>query len=242
MSNPDGISIKKYHEKSLNQANKSFYFAVIFAVTGLIFFILGFGSIFNNNGKEKITNVTKEVYELGKDLDRVNEKLRRGIVQYQESQKNRNDESKNDNLADLIDEELKQLETLRSDIAVINLRVKGEFDASTIALVVVSLVGGGLIEAIAAINFLQYRKAVSQITKDLDRYQKFLIANNICNDLKDPLKDKTRCELVKVIAGIPILSVDKGAKDSSGDSSDSSNGQNPPQSSTTDDSKVKVEG
>lgn len=70
---------------------------------------------------------------------------------------------------------------------------------------VVSTVGGALIEVISAINFYLYGKASSQMAdfqQRLDRTQRFLLANSICEGLKDEAKQKSRSDLIRVIAGI----------------------------------------
>lgn len=233
MSDSDDISIKQYHDKSLNQANKSFDFAVKFAVTGLIFFILGFCTILVTYNREDFTDVISSLNTITNTFD---QKKFKNILN-NDNQLDQEDTIEGEgNITEKpeISKEIDDLRDLRDDISFVSSQIKKKLLTVSRELVVVSLVGGGLIEAIAAINFLQYRKVVSQVTKDLDTYQRFFIANNICNDLKDPLKDETRCELVKVIAGIPIPSVDKGTNNPKGDSRDSSNGQTPPQSSTTD--------
>lgn len=76
---------------------------------------------------------------------------------------------------------------------------------------VVGTIGGVLIEVISAINFYLYGKASSQMSdfqQRLDRTQRFLLANSICEGLEGEIKHKSRSELIKVIAGVTSIEKD----------------------------------
>jgi len=66
-----------------------------------------------------------------------------------------------------------------------------------------SVISGALVEVISGINFFLYRKSTAQLAlfhERLDRTQRFLLANSICDTL--PAEDQPHCraELAKVIA------------------------------------------
>jgi hypothetical protein len=127
--------LASYHQEVLNQAKKSFFWALIAAGTGLFFFLSALA-----------------VVTFPKD--------------------NR-----------------------RSDIAI------------------VSVIGGALIEVISAINFYLYGKTASQMAsfqERLDRTQRFLLANSICESLEGDVKQKARSELVQIIAKIDLEQADAG--------------------------------
>jgi hypothetical protein len=68
----------------------------------------------------------------------------------------------------------------------------------------ISVVSGGLVEVIAGINFYLYGRAAQQLSafhQVLDRTQRFLLANSICENLTEPTKDQARAKLIEVIAG-----------------------------------------
>lgn len=78
-------------------------------------------------------------------------------------------------------------------------------------LALVSTVGGVLIEVISAINFYLYGKASLQMAdfqKRLDRTQRFLLANSICESLEGDSKQQARSELIRVIAGLTVVQHD----------------------------------
>jgi hypothetical protein len=66
-----------------------------------------------------------------------------------------------------------------------------------------SLISGSLVEAISAINFFLYGKASSQLASFhlyLDRTHRFLLADSVCESLKDDkTRDTTRSELIRKI-------------------------------------------
>jgi len=72
-----------------------------------------------------------------------------------------------------------------------------------------SLVSGALVEVIASINFFLYGKTSAQLSEfqeKLDRTQRYLLANSVCEGLSDDAKQIARAELVRAIAGIDASS------------------------------------
>ncbi len=70
-------------------------------------------------------------------------------------------------------------------------------------LPMITLIGGALIEFIAGINFYLYGKTLSQLTLfqgRLEVTQRFLLANSLCNQLGDELRDETRADLITRLA------------------------------------------
>jgi len=71
------------------------------------------------------------------------------------------------------------------------------------SIAMVSVIGGTIVEVISGINFLLYGKTTTQLAhfhERLDRTQRFLLANSICETMGDEAQQKSRSELVKVIA------------------------------------------
>jgi len=71
----------------------------------------------------------------------------------------------------------------------------------------ISVISGALIEVISGINFYLYGKAISQLDLfhvRLERTQRFLIANSVCENLKGSLQQTARAGLVNIIAGLPV--------------------------------------
>ncbi|MFG6104915.1 helix-turn-helix transcriptional regulator [Leptothoe sp. EHU-05/26/07-4] len=70
---------------------------------------------------------------------------------------------------------------------------------------VIPLVSGALIEVIAGINFYLYGRTTQQLSSfhnRLDRTQRYLLANSICETLEGDAKQKTRSELVKTVSSL----------------------------------------
>jgi O-acetylhomoserine/O-acetylserine sulfhydrylase-like pyridoxal-dependent enzyme len=77
--------------------------------------------------------------------------------------------------------------------------------ASLIATI--SVIGGAMVEVIAGINFVLYGKTTTQLAnfhERLDRTQRFLLANSICESLNGEIKEKARAALVHTIATTAI--------------------------------------
>lgn len=68
-----------------------------------------------------------------------------------------------------------------------------------------SVIGGALVELISGINFWLYGKTTTQLADfhdRLDRTQRFLLANSICESLTGKSKDTARGQLVNTIATV----------------------------------------
>jgi len=66
----------------------------------------------------------------------------------------------------------------------------------------ISLASGGVIEAIAVLNFFLYGRAFNQLRafhERLDRTQQYLLANSICENLKGDVKQATQIELMRAM-------------------------------------------
>ena len=76
---------------------------------------------------------------------------------------------------------------------------------------VVAGVAGGLMEFISGINFYLYLRAARQFASFhvcLERTNRFLLANTLCEKLSEPARDEMRRELVRIVATAPMLSLD----------------------------------
>lgn len=68
---------------------------------------------------------------------------------------------------------------------------------------ILPLVGGTFVEVIAGVNFYLYGRTTKQLSsfhRRLDRTQRFLLANSICESIEGDLKHPTRAELVKIVS------------------------------------------
>ncbi|MEM6379669.1 MAG: hypothetical protein AAF705_15815 [Bacteroidota bacterium] len=69
----------------------------------------------------------------------------------------------------------------------------------------IPLVSGALIEVIAGINFYLYGRTTQQLSSfhsRLDRTQRYLLANSICETLEGDAKQTARSELVKTVSSL----------------------------------------
>lgn len=69
---------------------------------------------------------------------------------------------------------------------------------------IISVIGGALIEFIAAVNFYLYGKTTTQLNLfhgRLEVTQRFLLANSLCDRLGDKYEDETRSYLIRQLAG-----------------------------------------
>ncbi len=66
----------------------------------------------------------------------------------------------------------------------------------------ISLAGGGVMEAIAVLNFYLYGRVFNQsreFHERLDRTQQYLLANSICENLEGDVKQATQIELIRAM-------------------------------------------
>lgn len=67
------------------------------------------------------------------------------------------------------------------------------------------LVGGTFVEVIAGINFYLYGRTTTQLSafhRRIDRTQRFLLANSMCESIEGDLKQTARAELVKTVSSV----------------------------------------
>lgn len=67
---------------------------------------------------------------------------------------------------------------------------------------VASIISGALVDVISGVNFYLYGQASKQFSifhQCLDRTQQYLLANSICENLVDDMKQEVRAEIVRVI-------------------------------------------
>jgi hypothetical protein len=79
---------------------------------------------------------------------------------------------------------------------------------SSLGVSLISLISGALVQVIAGLNFYLFGRAQAQLASFhcyLDRTQRFLLANSICERLTDPERQTARAELVKVIANAGMI-------------------------------------
>ena len=66
----------------------------------------------------------------------------------------------------------------------------------------ISLTSGGVLEALAVLNFCLYGRVFNQLRElheRLDRTQQYLLANSICENLKGDVKQATQIELMRAM-------------------------------------------
>jgi hypothetical protein len=75
----------------------------------------------------------------------------------------------------------------------------------------ISLIAGGLLQVISGTCFYLYSKASTQFATFhicLDRANRFVLANTICEKLSDGVKDDTRAYLIRAITDATLLTPD----------------------------------
>jgi hypothetical protein len=75
------------------------------------------------------------------------------------------------------------------------------------SIAAVSVIGGTIVEVIAGVNFFLYIKTTTQLVHfhhRLDQTQRLLLANAICESLQGDFKQKSRAELVTLIATLGV--------------------------------------
>jgi hypothetical protein len=75
----------------------------------------------------------------------------------------------------------------------------------------IAVIAGGLVQVISAINFYLYGRASRQFWSFhvcLERTNRFLLANTLCEKLLSPLQDQVRQGLVQTVANAPMLTLD----------------------------------
>jgi hypothetical protein len=84
-------------------------------------------------------------------------------------------------------------------------------DGSTSSNAYISLIAGALVQVISAINFYLYSKTAHQFSGFhvcLERTNRYLLVNTLCENLSDEHKDDMRMEIIRVIANAPMLTSD----------------------------------
>jgi hypothetical protein len=79
----------------------------------------------------------------------------------------------------------------------------------------IGLWAGALTQFIAAVNFLLYFRVARQFATFhvcLERTNRFLLANTMCESLDPPTKDEVRKVLVDIVACAPMLTLDGSAE------------------------------
>jgi hypothetical protein len=75
----------------------------------------------------------------------------------------------------------------------------------------IGIVAGALTQVISAINFYLYGRAARQFATFhvcLERTNRYLLANTLCENLEMPLRDQVRHELIQVVSNAPMLTLD----------------------------------
>lgn len=77
-------------------------------------------------------------------------------------------------------------------------------------IAMITAIGGSLSAFVSAINFYIYNRSSNQVGTfqcSIDMWQRFLLADNICNEITDDaLKNETRAQLIKTITLTPAAS------------------------------------
>jgi hypothetical protein len=73
------------------------------------------------------------------------------------------------------------------------------------------VIAGSLIQVISGINFYLYARAARQFGAFhvcLERTNRFILANSMCEKLSPPARDEMRVELTRLVATAPMLTLD----------------------------------
>lgn len=71
---------------------------------------------------------------------------------------------------------------------------------------IISAISGGIVQAIAGLNFWLYGKTAQQLDAfhlRIDQTQRFLLANSVCESLSDTQRDAARSNLISVMIASP---------------------------------------
>lgn len=88
-------------------------------------------------------------------------------------------------------------------ISIVVVLIQGTQNAS-----IPAIIGGALSEFISGINFYLYRRAAEQLAdfqNRLDNTQRYVVASNICDNMKGELQQQMRSELIRIITNNPNL-------------------------------------
>lgn len=177
MSNFNRLFFDKSYKKRLKQANKSFWVGVSSGIAGLLFFVVALSSIYFVDTEKKLQTLDNNFEYVNKRLDSVIEQLT--ILKNNKSIVN-NESSK------LLLNELDQLEDGLNDLSVKISKHLTSFNNNN--FIIVSLLGGGFLEIIAIVNFIQYGKVIAQVSDSSDKYQMFYLVNSIYEEFDDEQK------------------------------------------------------
>jgi hypothetical protein len=75
----------------------------------------------------------------------------------------------------------------------------------------IGVIAGALVQVISAINFILYARAARQFAAFhicLERTNRFILANSLCEKLQSPHREEMRKELIQVVAHAPMLTMD----------------------------------
>ena len=73
------------------------------------------------------------------------------------------------------------------------------------------LVAGAIVSVISGVNFWLYGKAARQFSVFhvcLERTNRFMLANTMCESMESTTRDQLRAELVRIVASAPMLTAD----------------------------------
>ncbi len=203
MSDFNRLFFDKSYKKSLKQADKSFWVGISSSITGLLFFVAALSVIYFANTK---TNFDL----LNKRFDNEIEKIDVGIktfddikIESDESDLNsaetdeeiraRNEEirARNEEIRARNEEIRTRLVDLKNELEHLSLKIQR--DLTTVNdkyLVIVCLLGGGFLELIAIVNFVQSGKIIAKVSDSSDKNQMFYLVNSIYEQFDDEHKKK----------------------------------------------------
>lgn len=78
-------------------------------------------------------------------------------------------------------------------------------ESASVEISTAGIIGGALSSFIAAVNFFLYGKTLEQLNTfqgKLENTQRFLLANSLCENLENALKQKTRARLIGKLVGV----------------------------------------
>lgn len=207
------LFFEESYNKCLKQADKSFCVGIVSGITGLLFFVAALSVIYFANTK---TNFDL----LNENFDNEIENIDDGIKKIDEI-KIKSDESESKSAE--TDKEIRtRLVDLKNELEHLSLNIQR--DLTTVNnkyLVIVGLLGGGFLELIAIVNFVQYGKVIAKVSDSTDRNQMFHLAYSIYEKLDNELEKKAFLELMQKI----IPNVQSSLTDTEHPNKDKSNGK-----------------
>ena len=201
MSDFNRLFFEQSYNKSLKQADKIFWVGIVSGITGFLFFVAALSSISFANTKDNFANLNQNVKAASENMNKAIEKdeVIKSYKSELKSVENNEDIStineeiraKNKEIRARNKEIRDELVNLKNELEHLSLKFQRQFTTFNYKyLVIVSLLGGGFLELIAIVSFVQYSKINTKASDSSDKNQMFYLVNSIYEQFDDEHKKK----------------------------------------------------